>query len=157
MKNIGNEKILNCVKETEEHADIVWVYMNRFIHDLIVRKKRHDDSKMESPELQTFAKYTPKLKETTYNSDKYKQYLKKMKPALEHHYKENRHHPEHFENGIKGMTLIDLIEMISDWKAASERHNNGDIIKSIEINQKRFGYSDDIKQILLNTVQTYLD
>ena len=157
MKNIGNEKILNCVKETEEHADIVWVYMNRFIHDLIVRQKRHDDSKMESPELQTFAKYTPKLKETTYNSDKYKQYLKKMKPALEHHYKENRHHPEHFENGIKGMTLIDLIEMISDWKAASERHNNGDIIKSIEINQKRFGYSDDIKQILLNTVQTYLD
>ena len=80
-----------------------------------------------------------------------------MKPALEHHYKENRHHPEHFENGIKGMTLIDLVEMISDWKAASERHNNGDIIKSIEINQKRFGYSDDIKQILLNTVQTYLD
>ena len=157
MKNIGNEKILNCVKETQEHADKVWAYMNKSINDLIVRQKRHDDSKMEFPELQIFAKYTSKLKETTYNSDEYKQYLKEMKPALEHHYKENRHHPEHFENGIKGMTLIDLIEMISDWKAASERHNNGDIIKSIEINQKRFGYSDDIKQILLNTVQTFLN
>ena len=42
--------------------------------------------------------------------------------------------------------------MICDWKASSERHENGDIYKSIEINQKRFGYSDDLKSILKNTV-----
>jgi hypothetical protein len=63
----------------------------------------------------------------------------------------NRHHPEHFENGIRGMNLIDLIEMFCDWYAATQRHNDGDIIMSIEINQKRFEYSDDIKAILKNT------
>ena len=31
------------------------------------------------------------------------------------------------------------------------RHNDGDIMKSIEINQERFGYSDDLKQLLINT------
>ena len=50
------------------------------------------------------------------------------------------------------MNLIDVLEMICDWKASSEHHENGDIYKSIEINQKRFGYSDDLKSILKNTV-----
>jgi len=44
-----------------------------------------------------------------------------MKPALEHHYALYRHHPEHFQNGIDDMNLIDLVEMFADWKASSER------------------------------------
>jgi hypothetical protein len=55
------------------------------------------------------------------------------------------------------MTLVDLCEMIADWKAASMRHNNGDILKSIEINQPRFNYSDELKQILINTVEEYFE
>lgn len=54
--------------------------------------------------------------------------------------------------GIVGMNLIDLVEMICDWKAASMRHENGDVRKSIEINQKRFNYDDTLKSILLNTI-----
>jgi len=53
---------------------------------------------------------------------------------------------------IEYMNLIDIIEMLCDWKAATKRHNDGDIKKSIEINQKRFGYSDELKSILLNTL-----
>lgn len=53
---------------------------------------------------------------------------------------------------IRGMTLMDLVEMICDWKAATERHDDGDIRKSIELNQGRFGYSDELKQIFLNTI-----
>lgn len=53
---------------------------------------------------------------------------------------------------IRGMNLISLLEMLCDWKAATLRHNDGDIRKSIEINQRRFGYSDELKQILLNTL-----
>jgi len=76
-----------------------------------------------------------------------------MKIALDHHYAENRHHPEHFENGIQEMNIVDICEMIADWKAASLRHADGDIMKSIEINQKRFEYSDELKSILINTVK----
>jgi hypothetical protein len=131
-------------------------YLGTFSKELIDRANNHDFSKIEEPEASIFEKFTPLLSSSTYGSDEYKQFLIDMKPALDHHYAQNRHHPEHFENGIKGMTLIDLLEMIADCKAASERHINGDIFKSIEINQKRFGYSDELKQIFVNTVNEFL-
>ena len=99
-----------------------------------------------------FDEYTPKLKHCTYGSEEYKSFLAGLKPALDIHYKNNRHHPEHFANGIKDMTLLDLLEMLCDWKASSERHADGNIYRSIEINQSRFGYSDEVKAILKNTV-----
>ena len=50
------------------------------------------------------------------------------------------------------MNLLDVIEMLCDWLAATHRHAYGDIRKSIEINQKRFKYSDELKLILINTL-----
>lgn len=121
------------------------------------RKRLHDHSKLKEPEKDIFDEFTPKLKDCTYGSDEYKGYLESMKIALDHHYAENRHHPEHFENGIQDMNIVDICEMIADWKAASLRHADGDIMKSIEINQKRFGYSDELKSILINTVKQCFD
>ena len=39
--------------------------------------------------------------------------------------------------------------------AAVKRHEDGDILLSIELNQRRFGYSDELKQILINTVNDW--
>ena len=102
-----------------------------------------------------FAEYTDQLKNLEYNSEEYKASLAALKPALDHHYATYRHHPEHFADGVNDMNLIDLCEMIADWKAASERQNNGNLIKSIEINAKRFGIDAQLKQILLNTAKLY--
>lgn len=146
-------EIENTNRETQKHRDMVGLFIGKFIEFLSFRGTVHDASKMRSPEVEIFAEYTPKLKTSTYGSDEYKGFLKEMGVALQHHYANNRHHPEHFENGIKGMSLVDLVEMLCDWKAATMRHDNGDILKSIEINQERFGYSDELKQILLNTVE----
>lgn len=137
---------------TYEHIQTVQRIMGNVIKDLQQRQMEHDQSKLVSPEVEIFDEYTPKLKNSTYGSEEYKSFLAGMKPALEHHYAKNNHHPEHYADGIKGMSLLDLIEMICDWKAATLRHNDGDIRKSIEINQKRFGYSDELKQIFLNTL-----
>lgn len=76
-----------------------------------------------------------------------------MGVALEHHYANNRHHPEHHKDGIRGMTLVDIVEMFCDWKAASMRHNNGDMLTSIEKNKERFKYSDELEQIFKNTMR----
>ena len=147
---------------TREHIKTVQTVMYFLIKELGVRAIRHDASKLESPEREIFDEYTPKLRDTTYGSDEYKGYLKEMKVALDHHYAANRHHPEHFTplvahmnviNETFAMNLIDIVEMLCDWKAATLRHADGDIRKSIEINQKRFGYSDELKAILLNTIE----
>ena len=146
-------KIYDSKKDTLKHIKRVAYYLNKCRKEIVKRAKLHDYDKIYNKiEKKLFDEYTPKLKRCTYGSDEYKTFLNGLKEGLDIHYKNNRHHPEHFENGMRGMNLIDLLEMICDWKAASERHSDGNIYKSIEINQERFGYSDDIKSILRNTV-----
>jgi hypothetical protein len=138
--------------ETLEHITTVGKFIDKMIAELKQRKAAHDQSKLDPPEKQIFDEVTGKLKGMTYGSDEYNEQLKSMKGALDHHYANNRHHPEHHANGVKDMNMVDWFEMLTDWKAATLRHDDGDIRKSIEINQKRFGYSDDIKHMLLNSL-----
>ena len=142
----------DSVKDTKKHIAKVRQYVYDCADTLYERGTLHDWDKIEDPvEKKLFDTYTPKLANCTYGSDEYKEFLKELKPALDRHYKNNSHHPEHFKNGMRDMNLVDMIELICDWKASSERHEDGDIYKSIEINQERFGYSDDVKALLKNT------
>lgn len=145
----------DCIRETKEHIAQVREFMTIFALELFRRAVLHDSSKLESPELEIFTEYTPKLRHSTYMSEEYKTYLKEMQVALKHHYENNSHHPEHYENGIRGMDLADIVEMFCDWKAATLRHEDGDLNKSIEINKKRFNYSDDLEQIFKNSVKMF--
>lgn len=119
--------------------------------NLIRRSDEHDDSKLRDPEKSYFDKYTPLLAGTTYGTVEHENCKEKLEPALKHHYANNSHHPEYYKNGIDGMCLLDVIEMLVDWKAASERHNDGYIIRSIFYNKKRFKIDDQLTRILLNT------
>lgn len=142
--------------DTLEHIKRVSELLGQGAIELVRRGNIHDTSKLNSPEKELFDKYTPMLKDTTYGSEEYKGYLKELKVALDHHYKNNSHHPEHYENGVNDMDLFDLFEMLMDWKAATERHEDGDIMKSIDINEKRFEISPQLSQIFRNTVKKYL-
>jgi len=137
--------------KTMRHIETVRNYINLVIKQLMDRSEHHDQSKLQHPEVEYFEEYTPKLRGITYGSDEYKKCLNGMRPAIEHHNSVNRHHPEHFKTGINEMNLIDLIEMLCDWKAAGMRHNDGDIFQSIYKNKERFGISDQLESILVAT------
>ena len=138
--------------KTMRHIETVRNYINGVIKIFIDRAESHDQTKIQEPEAEIFEIYTPKLRQTTYGSEEYQQYLREMNVGLDHHYKHNRHHPEYHKNGIDDMNLIDLIEMLIDWKAASLRHEDGNIYESIKLNQERFGYSDDMRWLLERTM-----
>jgi hypothetical protein len=138
--------------ETYKHIHTVQRFLSRMIVDLLRRQQEHDQSKLASPEVEVFDEFTPKLAGMTYGSDEYRACLAAMRPALDHHNAHNSHHPEHYPDGIRGMSLLDLAEMICDWAAASQRHRDGSILRSIEIGQERFGYSDELKQVFINTL-----
>lgn len=140
---------------TLEHKMTVIKYMNLIIHELLTRAEEHDNLKLQDQEKELFDVYTPKLADTEYGSEEYKEQLAGLKPALDHHYARYRHHPEHFKNGVKDMNLIDLIEMLCDWKAASFRQMNGNILTSIHNNAERFGYSEELSQIFVNSVDLF--
>jgi hypothetical protein len=152
--------VYDSEESTLKHIKTVELFINQIIGFLSLRSDQHDRTKLVAPEKNIFDEYTPKLRGITYGSEKYKGFLKEMEVALDHHYQYNRHHPEHFSNNgtcnpISCMNLVDIIEMLCDWKAATLRHADGNIMESIEINQSRFGYCDTIKQILINTIKMF--
>jgi len=139
--------------QTRIHRERVAEILHLIIRKLLDRAESHDSSKLKSPEVGVFAEYTPKLENMTYVGDEYNKCLVEMGPALAHHYANNSHHPEHHKDGINDMTLVDLIEMLVDWKAASERHKNGNILVSIDKNSQRFHIDAQLTRILVNTVR----
>jgi len=133
-----------CIKNKE--------FKNKWL--LIKRALVHDLSKYSWIEAKSFAITIFDLKSSEYGSNEYKELLTKLGPSLKHHYKYNSHHPEFWaikedkKDGFQRMSLRNKIEMVIDWRAATRRHKTGDIMKSLEINQKRFGYSDEDKKFL---------
>jgi hypothetical protein len=123
---------------------------------LELRAIGHDKSKLRSPEKEAYDGLTQDMKASTapYGSEEYRAILRKYKPAIDHHFQVNRHHPEFFgEQGINGMTLIDLVEMLCDWKAASLRGNgtDADLGKNFGKNFDRYGIGEQLATILENT------
>jgi len=132
------------------HKIFVIYEMFKIIGKLFIRAFIHDYSKYGLYEASGFGKVTHKLKYTTYNSDYYKYLLEKIKPYIKHHYKINRHHPEHYQNGIDDMSIYDLLEMICDWKSSMRRHKDFENFDTnIGINKKRF----DINEVLIKLIQ----
>lgn len=154
MKNLSKEeKATNY--ETMCHIRDVQDNIFLLVNLLLGRASDHDRSKLESPELETFTKVTPLLKTLEYGTKEYQDNLDSIKPALDHHYANNRHHPQHHPKGIEDMNLIDLLEMVADWKASTGRNKNGNILKSLEINAERFDIPPKLVSILRNTLELF--
>jgi hypothetical protein len=147
--------------ETQAHIDRVRWFMQAAIKNLAWRSEKHDASKLVEPELAAFDIATPKLAELEYGSEKYKQSLKDLGPALEHHFAHNDHHSEFHRDGVDGMSLLSLLEMLCDWRAASERvkqrTDDPEKMKTFEsglaYNFERFGIDEQLRTILMNTAR----
>ena len=149
--------INECRWATQQHIEKVRKYIRFFTDKLTTRGVEHDKSKLEPFEAKLFAEHTENLKNLEFGSKEYEQSLEELKPALEHHYTINDHHPQFFGNDVSKMDLLAILEMLADWKASCERTKDGDIIQSIEINAKRFNIDDQLKSILINTVKLLKD
>lgn len=75
--------------------------------ELISLGQIHDNSKLSN------------ATEWLYLRDEYSG-SKEFQLALESHWSNNPHHPEHWLNGISDMSLPHIGEMVADWKARSE-------------------------------------
>lgn len=142
----------DSTKDTLLHISHVQDNIQDIIDNLKSRGIEHDKSKLSGIEKYCFDTYTPKLKECEYNSPEYKQNLISMSDALEHHYANNSHHPEYYSNGIFDMNLLDLLEMLADWKAAVKRNPNGDLLNSLYINKEKYKMDSTLFNILRNTL-----
>lgn len=95
----------------------------------------------------------PLLDSLDYQSDDYRDAVASVSSAVAVHYANNSHHPEHYADGIAGMSLLDLIEMLCDWKAAGDVKPGGGIEESITLGIQRFNLSPEMVNILRNTAR----
>jgi predicted glycoside hydrolase/deacetylase ChbG (UPF0249 family) len=150
----GDAMNYDSTKDTEKHIETVRDFLGIAIGLLVGRSLSHDNSKLQEPEKSMYDEFKPKIKaveqEFGYGSPQYEEIVKQMGKALRHHFDTNSHHPEHYPNGINGMSLLDLIEALADWKAASTQYGTA---LNLEANRKRFGMSDQLFEIFKNTVK----
>lgn len=192
--------------DTVAHIERVQTLIQTAISNLASRAVKHDLSKLEEPEKSAFDRLKAlSLSGMAYGSEEYRACLRAEKPAIQHHYKANSHHPEFYpvvdvgpiggmlratadaqkasadaalqtepeaakllldtanvvrgcadqmEASVNGMSLFDVLEMLLDWKAATERmKEGGDIRASLAINRDRFKLSPQLEAILANTIR----
>lgn len=140
---------------TMRHIEMVRNNLNAFVKELLDRGEQHDQTKLDHPEVEAFKEHTPELADLKYNSPEYLANLKRLDKVLVHHYARNRHHPQHWKNGINDMNLFDIVEMFCDWAAASKRQTDGNLLKSVEENANRFGISPQLAKIFENTAKDF--
>lgn len=143
-----------CNYETLTHIQDVRDNLTIIISEILDRSSTHDQSKLESPEVEILAN-APRLDGIQFGSAEYEESKRSIKDALDHHYANNRHHPQFFKNGINDMNIIDLVEMFADWASSAKRNKNGNLRKSIEKNGIDFGISPQLIKIFENSIDLF--
>jgi len=144
-----SEDAYDCTEDVKAHILLVQKWVDDFIYVLKGRANVHDESKLKNlQEKAMFDRWTPELQKREFGGPEYQEALKQMGEGLKLHYAANEHHPEHFENGIDGMTLYNLIEMVCDWMAAAEKKGTP---VDLDYLQKRFNMAPQLRSIIENT------
>ncbi len=141
----------DSTEDTELHIATVQHRVEEIVNRIGEQVIFHDATKLLEPEKSIYDQLGPIHRRAPYGSPEHAAALALAKTALDHHYAHNRHHPQFHPNGIAGMTLIDLIEMLCDWKAAGEVHVDGSLEQSITVNAERYDISEQLVSILENT------
>ena len=141
-----------------EHKKRVQKRLLAVANELIDRAKHHDDSKLEDPELSGWVEMDKEAR-YKYGTPEYQRKLNKWKWLLRLHWKNNRHHPEYFDNLVLGKEterdLLDLIEMVADWISYKDDLRYSEASELVKKQCERYGFSEEISDLLLNTLKNY--
>ena len=141
--------------DTLMHISEVQENIEKLSGELRKRGIAHDRSKLMAVEFDGFVKSRPKFKKANYGTPEYQECVDMIKPSVEHHYKNNRHHTAYHENGIKGMNLIDVCEMVCDWVAASRRSPDQTLHDSLSYAFKKYEIDGVLQDIIKNTFKDF--
>lgn len=113
----------------------------------------HDRTKFKALEFDAFVSTREKFKKANFGTPEYQACIDIIKPAVDSHYANNSHHTGYYQNGIKDMSLLDILEMVCDWKAANRRSPDLDFDESINRCVKKYNISPELEKIIRTTLQ----
>ena len=151
---IKDKSALATIESILKHKTSVKKKLTFLVEELEKRAENHDNSKLQQPELNYLIEMDKEGRKK-YGSQEYFDKMKRWEKFFKHHYENNRHHPDHFSNGVEGMNLIDLCEYIVDIISYYDNMHVEDAIKTINEQKTRFKFDDQLTQILKNTLLEY--
>ena len=143
---------MNSTEKTLRHMKRVQDLLGDVASEFVRRGKLHDLSKLEEEEagpLREMDALIEREGNVPFGSPEYEVRKRLLGPMLAHHYAANSHHPEHYEDGVDGMDLFDLVEMFVDWKAASERGEAPSM--GLSVGAKKYQITPQLERIMRNT------
>lgn len=135
------------------HVSEVQENLETIASELRKRGFAHDRTKFQALEFDAFVSTRDRFKKANYGSKEYQECVEIVKPAVDHHYQNNRHHTGYHKNGINDMNLVDIIEMICDWRAAARRSPDKDLKNTLEYAFEKYNIGEQLAKILTNTLK----
>ncbi len=113
----------------------------------------HDRTKFLAIEFDAFVEARSKFKEANYGSLEYQEYIDMIRPSIDHHHANNRHHTAFYKNGFSDMNLFDILEMLADWEAASRRNPGLSFADSLPKAFERYSIPSNVQKHIVATLK----
>ena len=142
---ISNPSAIKTINSILNHKKKVKERMLFLAKEIIKRAESHDDSKLKEPEINWLIEMD-KEPRVEYGSPEYFEKMKRW----------DSHHPAYYnEQGVYGMTIVDLVEMMCDVISYVSELHVYQAAKIIKEQKERFDIDEGITQILINTLNYY--
>lgn len=152
MENVETEvlrDLLVHISEVQENiSQMILILKNRGIS--------HDKSKFTDIEFNGFVETRLQFKIADYGTKEYQDCIDRIKPSIEHHYSQNRHHTLFHKNGFEDMNFFDILEMLADWRAASNRNINLSFEDSLLIAFNKYCIPKNMQKHIMSTIRTLM-
>lgn len=151
---VKDKQALDTICYINEHKETVAKRLRFLAEQLLERAEKHDNSKLRSPEVDWLIEMDkePRYK---YGTKEYLDKKARWQKFFDHHYAQNRHHPEHFSTGVEGMNLTDICEYLIDISSYYAEMHPEEVFNIINNQADRFGLDEQLTQILKNTLLEY--
>lgn len=141
-------------QEMLRHNRLVRQYGGQIAHATIHLIERHDLDTLEPKYASQWEKFYPYIK-AVFGSAEYRTRQEEMKGLLDEHRKRTRHHPERWEEGIGAMNLMEVSEYVADNLERCRSRGDGNLRRSLEINQGPHKIQSQTMSIILNTADYF--
>jgi len=141
-----NQKIITIYYILKHKIFVLW-YIFRACKALIIRGIKHDNSKFSKEEFEYVYILSTSGKKVKFGSKKYYKLVDSIMSAKMAHANKNSHHPEFYNNDIYKMSYLEILEMLSDWAAATKR-SGGNLKNSLKINKKKYSINKKMEEKL---------
>ncbi len=138
--------------DTLLHMTEVSENLEALASELRKRGFAHDRTKLQELEFDGFVSTREKFKKANYGTPEYQECIDLTKPAVDHHYENNRHHTGFHKDGINNMNLIDVLEMIADWRAAARRSQDKKLVDTLNYAFKKNKIEPQLAKVITNTL-----